>query len=168
MKESCTKLWRPEHLEALFDVQLRNLSDALPVHSAMAWRSPKDGPPPPFWPTESLVADRCQHSEIQPGLYLTNYKGAEDIEGLKKIGCTHIASIGEEFTHDAIPGIVYYHKDISDDEYQGDNMANSLKEAADFIKKGLAQKKPKKGVVVVHCAAGISRSASVAAAQTLD
>ena len=153
--------------EAL-DVQLRNLSDALPVHSAMAWRSPKDGPPPPFWPTESLVADRCQHSEIQPGLYLTNYKGAEDIEGLKKIGCTHIASIGEEFTHDAIPGIVYYHKDISDDEYQGDNMANSLKEAADFIKKGLAQKKPKKGVVVVHCAAGISRSASVAAAQTLD
>ena len=122
----------------------------------MAWR----GPPPPFFPEESLVVDRCQLSEIMPRLYLTNYRGAENVEELTRLGCTHIAAIGEEFDGHGMPTISYYYQKISDDEHQGKKMSKSLREAASFIHKGrLANKK--KGCVVVHCAAGISRSATV-------
>ena len=59
----------------------------------MSWR----GPPPPFFPSDDQSAkDRSVLSEVLPRLYLTNFAGGEDDEGLKKIGCTHIASVGEE------------------------------------------------------------------------
>ena len=121
------------------------------------------GPPPPFYPEESLAIDRCQVSEVAPRLFLTNYRGAGDAAALKKIRCTHIASIGDEFEEgngDAIANITYYRKKVTDDEHEGANMASSLREAADFIAGGLAAKR-NKGVVVVHCAAGISRSTTV-------
>lgn len=100
-------------------------------------------------------------SEIMPRLYLTNFRGAEDAAGLSKIGCTHIASVGEEFVADAgLKQITYWTCDISDDEYQGAAMAKQLRTAADFVKTGLASKR-NKGCCVVHCAAGVSRSATV-------
>ena len=48
-------------------------------------------------------------------------------------------------------------EDITDDDHQGEVMAESLHDAADFIHGALTSG----GCVVVHCAAGISRSATV-------
>lgn len=126
------------------------------------WR----GAPPPFYPSAHFTAlDRTQRSEVLPRLYLTNFRGAEDIDELKKMGVTHVASIGEEFIDDDKgKGIKYWRQNISDDESQGDAMAAALRDAAAFIHKALGpvkKKRPKKGGVIVHCAAGISRSATV-------
>ena len=94
-----------------------------------------------------------------PRLYLTNYKGAEDVAGLKQLGVTHIAAVGEEFMNDPpSSGIKYWRSEVSDDDHNGDLMASLLREVAAFIHKAL---KRKKGVVLVHCAAGVSRSATV-------
>ena len=120
------------------------------------WR----GPPPPFFPSiESNALDRSKLSEVLPRLYLTNYKGAEDTAALLKLGCTHVAAVGEEFMHDESPkGLTYWRKNISDDEHQGEEMARSLRDGAKFIHKAMSKKK---GCCVVHCAAGVSRSATV-------
>jgi atypical dual specificity phosphatase len=121
---------------------------------------PWQGPAPPFYPDATQTAlDRCVISNILPRLYLTNFKGADNQTELEKIGCTHIAAIGEEFVDDpARKGIKFYRQDISDDESQGSKMSKSLRAAAAFVHEGMSKKK---GVVVVHCAAGVSRSTTV-------
>ena len=127
--------------------------------SQMGWR----GDPPPFYPSADHNArDRCVLSAVTERLYLTNFKGAEDVDGLKKIGCTHVAAVGEEFLDNSANdaqtlGIKFWNCAISDDEHQGSAMADSLRSAAAFINGALGAK----GCVVVHCAAGISRSATV-------
>ena len=121
------------------------------------WR----GAPPPFYPSAGHTAlDRCTLSEIVPAqLYLTNFKGAADIEELKRLKVTHVASVGDEFDKNgpAENGLVYWSKDITDDEGQRDVMASSLREGAGFIDMAIRGG----GTVVCHCAAGISRSACV-------
>ena len=146
----------------------------------MGWR----GPPPPFYPSsEHTARDRCQASEIIPSkLYLTNFKGAEDPKTLQQIGCTHVRSmitpatlpcignsdsrpcswpqvvaVGDEFVDKDGGTLIIWKKDISDDEHQGETMAAALHDAASFIANGIEGG----GVVLVHCAAGISRSATV-------
>ena len=126
------------------------------------WR----GPPPPFFPhAEHTAADRDVLSEIIPKkLFLTNYRGAENVEELQRIGCTHIAAVGAEFVDNeenhagTALKVKFWNKDITDDEENGESMGKSLRDAALFIKKALSKKK---GCVVVHCAAGISRSTTV-------
>ncbi len=79
----------------------------------MSWK----GPPPPFFPAENSALDRTQLSEILPRLFLTNFKGAEDEDELKRVGATHIAAVGNEFLQDeGKAGITYWRKDITDDE----------------------------------------------------
>lgn len=126
------------------------------------WR----GSPPPFYPAADHTSEeRCELSVVIPSkLFITNFRGAESIDELKRIGCTHIAAVGTEFMHNqenhaaTALKIKFWNKDITDDEEQGASMGASLKSAARFIKKAL---KKKHGCVLVHCAAGISRSASV-------
>lgn len=122
------------------------------------------GTPPPFYPSaEHNARDRCALSEVLPQLYLTNFKGGESAESLKGVGCTHVAAVGDEFVENsdnaafgAMP-LQFWNADITDDEHQGEAMADSLRSAALFIKKAIDGG----GTVVVHCAAGISRSATV-------
>jgi len=54
--------------------------------------------------------------------------------------------------------VKFWNKDISDDEEQGPAMAASLRDGANFVKKALSKRR---GCCVVHCAAGISRSATL-------
>lgn len=128
-----------------------------PTYGEMGWR----GSPPPFYPSGDQTAlDRSNVSEILPRLYLTNFKGAENAALLAKLGVKHIAAVGEEFLHDTpLPGISYWRHDISDDEHQGDVMASALRDAAAFIQRALSKRHS--GSVLVHCAAGVSRSATV-------
>jgi len=126
------------------------------------WR----GLPPPFFPSPDCTqAQRAELSIIIPGrLYLTNFRGAEDVDELQRIKCTHIAAVGAEFVdtgnnHAATAlKVKFWTKDITDDEDQGASMGESLRAGAQFIKLAL---KKKKGCCVVHCAAGISRSATI-------
>jgi dual specificity phosphatase 12 len=122
----------------------------------MGWR----GEPPPFYPSSSHTAkDRLELSEVLVGkLYVTNFKGAADEEAFSKRKVTHVAAVGEEFMEkEGAGGIKMWNKDITDDDHQGEAMAESLRDAATFIHNALSGG----GVVVVHCAAGISRSATV-------
>ena len=121
----------------------------------MAWR----GPAPPYYPDNTQSAlDRSRLDEILPQLYLTNFKGADNMDELRRLKCTHIVSVGEEFVDDpAKAGITFWRLNISDDDDQSEKMSKALRGAASFLHKALQ----KKGCVVVHCAAGISRSATV-------
>jgi len=128
----------------------------------MGWR----GPPPPFYPSaEHTLEDRNAVSAVLEGkLYITNFRGAESLDELRKIGCTHIAAVGSEFLDNKENaaanqlGIKFWNHDITDDEEEQASMAATLKSAAGFIAKAL---KRRKSCVLVHCAAGISRSATV-------
>ena len=113
----------------------------------MAWR----GPAPPFYPNSEFTAlDRCALSEILPRLYLTNYRGADDVKALKQIGCTHIAAVGEEFVNDQKEGIQFWRQDISDDEHQGGKMAKELRGGAAFVHNALKKRKAVSASRVVH------------------
>jgi predicted protein tyrosine phosphatase len=139
------------------------------------------GEPPPFFPTEHSAEDRDQLSVIIPEkLYLTNFRGAENVDELKRIKCTHIAAVGAEFMHNEenhaahALKVRFWNKDITDDDDQADQMATSLRDAAAFIKMAIApppkakrsmtprkRRAAREGCCVVHCAAGISRSSTV-------
>ena len=121
------------------------------------WR----GEPPPFFPSASHTAkDRIKLSEIIAGkLYVSNFKGAEDTAALRAVGVTHICAVGDEFAGESgMSGFKYWRHDITDDAHQGAVMSAALRDGAKFIAKAV---KKKKGCVLVHCAAGISRSATV-------
>ena len=116
-------------------------------------------PEPPFYPSAYHTArDRLAVNHILDGVYITNFKGADDREQLRALGVTHMASVGNEFVgKEHGDGFTHWDHDITDDEHQGEVMGTILHEAADFIESGLQSG----GKVLVHCAAGISRSASV-------
>ena len=113
--------------------------------------------PPPFYPVAPEDGELNQINKVADGLFLTNWRGADDAEQRKKLGITHIAAVGTEFTEDDAEGIVFWKKDIGDDESAEGEMAESLRDGAKFINKALRGG----GRCLVHCAAGISRSATV-------
>merc|ERR550514_2670001 len=116
---------------------------------------------PPFYPLATDVRERNVISEVIKGkLYVSNWRGASDVEALKKLGVTHIAAVGDEFVDDEMAGMVYWKKDISDNVEAGCQMSGSLRDGAAFVDKANSGG----GCTLVHCAAGASRSATLALA----
>jgi len=117
------------------------------------------GSPPPFFPIATDALERDDISEVLPNrLFITNWRGGSDSGALQNLKVTHIAAIGEEFleNEEDIEGITYYKHDIGDNEDEASKMGSSLRDAAGFIDGGVRGG----GVVLVHCAAGASRSAT--------
>jgi dual specificity phosphatase 12 len=115
---------------------------------------------PPFFPVSATVQELDAISEVLPKqLYLTNYRGAARVQELRALGVTHIAAVGTEFEDDgdAMPGVSYWKKSIEDVEDAGEQMALSLRDGAAFIHRAI----DRGGCVLVHCAAGLSRSTTV-------
>lgn len=87
-------------------------------------------------------------------LYLGNLKGASEFNALKAAGITHIlqvaAGIKPFFPQD------FKYKVISVTDTSQSSLIRHFPAAISFIKEGMA-----KGAVLVHCHAGVSRSASV-------
>ena len=121
--------------------------------------------PPPFYPVAPEVGELDQVSVAIDGkLFLTNWRSAADPDVLASHRITHIVAVGAEFVEDSREGIEYWHKDIADDESARAEMSASLRDAANFINKAL---KAKNGRCLVHCAAGVSRSATCVLAYKL-
>jgi len=116
---------------------------------------------PPFFPWSGYDADRAAVSEILPAqLYLSNWRGAANREALVQLQITHIASMGTEFVGEepcADLGIQYFAIEVDDTEEQAGEMQTVLAQVVEWIDKAIVSG----GRVVVHCAAGISRSATV-------
>ena len=90
-----------------------------------------------------------------------NYRDAQDLSLLQRNGVSHVlCSAGE--LGPVYPGrFVYKHVTADDDPHY--NLSRHFDHAADFIRDGISSG----GTVFVHCAAGISRSVSLACAYLL-
>lgn len=94
--------------------------------------------------------------EIIPNLFISDYVAASDINNITKHGITKIISLGgyEEHTEYTVhDGIEYLFVFI--DDHESEPIHLHFKECIEFIGCG-----PETGVLV-HCYAGISRSASI-------
>ena len=92
--------------------------------------------------------------EITENLYLGNLNGAKNIEKIKELGIKKVLSITEEFcwpNYNESDNIT--HKKIIAGDSEKRNLIKSFGECLDFIK---GDEK-----VLVHCAAGMSRSTTI-------
>jgi len=109
-----------------------------------------------FVPTCGDQAERDELSEIVEGkLFLTNHRGVEDKEGLRRAGVTHIVCVNEQ--ENVHPGeFSYYNIDTLEDQEDHDASPH-FESVRRFTEGALAQG----GAVCFHCAAGISRSTTL-------
>jgi len=99
--------------------------------------------------------------EIEQGLWIGNMYAAANQQALAKLGITHIVSAIGEPDHLRHEGVQYLVLDFPDVRVR--NVGNYLLQAHAFIQ----QARDSGGVVLVHCAAGVSRSATIAASHLM-
>jgi len=95
-------------------------------------------------------------SKILDWLYLGDVDDAHSHSWLHKHGITHVLNCAEELPNFHKECFVYMHCKLDDDPEQ--SLKNCLTRTFNFIEKA---RKTKNGRVLVHCYAGISRSASI-------
>lgn len=115
---------------------------------------------PPASPTSFM-------DEIIPGLYLGSYEAAENIAGLRAHGVTHILSV-LKWAFDKPPDGFTTLRILLDDSPWAD-IALHFDQTIAFIDSALSPAEvdgaqQPSGGILVHCAAGVSRSATVVTA----
>uniref|UniRef100_A0A6B2L519 Protein-serine/threonine phosphatase n=1 Tax=Arcella intermedia TaxID=1963864 RepID=A0A6B2L519_9EUKA len=99
--------------------------------------------------------DSCLPDLILNGLYLGNMDSSKYLEGLRYRKITHILMVLKEM--DPVFPKEFIYKKISVQDEVGETISQFFEEATDFIDEALS----KGGAVLVHCAQGVSRSASI-------
>lgn len=95
-------------------------------------------------------------SEIIKGrLYLGDIKACSNREWLKSKGITHILNTAKEVPNYFPKDFRYLNLDL--DDHPSQTLSHILTQAYDYINGALNNR----GVVLIHCYAGISRSASI-------
>lgn len=94
-------------------------------------------------------------SQIKQRIHIGNFRDAQDLKYLQRTGITHIlCSAAELFP--VYPDRFNY-KHVKANDIPSYNLARHFHEGADFIKNAIEEG----GSVLIHCAAGISRSVSL-------
>ncbi|KAI8052528.1 dual specificity phosphatase 12 [Syncephalis plumigaleata] len=95
-------------------------------------------------------------TKVYHQLYISDYETAQNISKLRETGITHVVrclvDVDEEQCHD---GITYLNIEIQDVEQA--NLLQHLPSTCNFIQEALTRNQS----VLVHCQAGVSRSAAV-------
>ncbi|CAF0948968.1 unnamed protein product [Didymodactylos carnosus] len=108
------------------------------------------------------IFDRDSHrSEFQlvaPSLYISNKFGCYNENKLIKYNITHILIAGSLLTK-RFPSRYRYHQ-LNLRDIPSENIGQYFAECVDFIEQAIESK----GTVVVHCSAGMSRSAAIVVA----
>jgi protein tyrosine phosphatase len=94
-------------------------------------------------------------SLVIPGIYIGSKKEAGDKEWLKDHGIKSVLNCAEEINLPPPRGIIATKLWLDDADDQ--KITDVLPQAARFIDASIATKRP----ILIHCAAGISRSASI-------
>ena len=92
-------------------------------------------------------------NKIEHGLYLGNLQAAYDLQALKNAGITHILQVASGIKPLYPKDFVY--KTISVTDVKSANLIRHFPAANSFIKSAIQS-----GGVLVHCFAGVSRSAT--------
>eukprot|EP00741_Cyanophora_paradoxa_P004436 tig00000802_g4306.t1 len=101
---------------------------------------------------EELLDDRPM--KITEGVFLGSWEAAQNVAALREAGCTHILTVARGL-RPPHPGFSLHTIDIEDDTDQ--NLLEHLPACMSFIRAARAGG----GAILVHCLAGVSRSASV-------
>ena len=91
--------------------------------------------------------------EITENIYLGNLSAAENIDKLKELGIKKVLSVLDQFDWPKYDKSQFNHKTLAIKDFDDQNIIKHFGECLNFIKGD--------DKVLVHCAAGQSRSASV-------
>ena len=113
---------------------------------------------------EDLEAPLCPVpiERVDEHVYIGNRIGAEDIAYLKNNRITHVINTAAEIPnyHEGSTGVRYLKLQLTDDPRPSvDNLIKVLEPSYNFIMSAIATNP--RARILVHCAAGISRSASI-------
>ena len=114
---------------------------------------------PPFYPYSGTEEERNRISRVDDSLFLTNWRGVEQLAEMQKLGITHVLNVnGGEEDNKYVGSFEYMNiDDVTDDEDQAMKLKGHFEAANTFIDAAVAGG----GKAVVHCAAGISRSTTI-------
>ncbi|KAL4635998.1 dual specificity protein phosphatase 26 isoform X1 [Arapaima gigas] len=103
----------------------------------------------------------CNHAdEVWPNLYLGDQEMADNRSGLARLGITHILNCAHSKWRggaDYYKGMGITYEGIEAHDSPTYDMSVNFNLAADFIHKALSSR----GKILVHCAVGVSRSATL-------
>jgi len=93
---------------------------------------------------------------ILPRLYLGSLFASRDLSLLQRNNISHILVVGVELKQHYPQNFSYHHVSIDDEE--GELIISHFKECISFIEEAL---RDSEGNILIHCAAGVSRSSTV-------
>ncbi|XP_061657469.1 dual specificity protein phosphatase 26-like isoform X2 [Syngnathoides biaculeatus] len=102
----------------------------------------------------------CNHAdEVWPGLYIGDQNMASDLRELARVGISHIVNCAQSKGRgaDCYAGMNVTYLGIEAHDSPAFDMSKNFYPVADFIHKALSRG----GKVLVHCAVGLSRSATL-------